>query len=82
MKKPLQINDYVLVSRWADADPNDPWAVGFLDCIKKIGTKDYYSIEGNNRLFQHCKRITKKRGEKILLEYPMKSLFGIKNKLK
>jgi len=82
MKKPLQIGDYVFVTRWGDADPNDPWAVGFLSEIAIIKGIDFYKIPNSNRLWHHCKRITKKRGEKILLEYPMKSIFGIKNKPK
>lgn len=75
MKKPLRVGDYVLVSRWTDADPNDPWAVDFLSAIVEINGSIRYKINGNSRSWHHCKSITKKRGEKILLEYPIKSLF-------
>lgn len=67
--KPIQIGDYVLASRWIDADPNDPCYVGFVTAIilYKDGVK--YRVDGSNREWKHAKRISKNKGIRLLTKY-------------
>ena len=42
----ISIGDYVFVSKYEDADPNDPWAVGFVDAIGTDRKGDFIHIRG------------------------------------
>jgi len=66
----LKIGDYVFVSHWMDGDPNDPWYVSSLTDICENSLGIYYKVEGSNRHWRHCKKITAKRGLKIISTYP------------
>lgn len=61
IKKP-KIGEYVLVTKYADKDPYDPWCISFVEEI--IENKDgfRYKVEGNKRLWKNVYRITKEEG--------------------
>ena len=69
IKRP-KIGDYVLLSRWCDHDPNDPWRVGFIDGITEDKNGICYRCEGSNRWLNHCFRITPEEGKEICDTYP------------
>jgi len=62
MKQGLKIGDYCHASKYSDRDPHDPWAIGLLKEILITGKKTYYKIEGNERWFPCCRKITPKYG--------------------
>jgi hypothetical protein len=68
--KNLKINDYVMVSHWEDATPDDPWAVGFLQEISQTHGGYYFRIYDNPRYYRWYRKITKREGAKICKEYP------------
>lgn len=65
----LKINDYVFVSRWLDEDPHDPWYISFITEIKK-DSGDLFKVQGTNRTWRHCRKITKEEGDEILATFP------------
>ncbi len=72
----VKIGDYVLVSNCKTARPDNPWYVSFVEriLITKKGT--YYSVTGSNRAWwKYAKKITRKRGEKIIDTWPLKENF-------
>jgi len=66
----INIGDYVFVSSYLDADPNDPWYVSTLEeiIINKRGT--YFKVENSQKWWKHIRTITKEEGEEILKTYP------------
>lgn len=66
----MNINDYVFASRWSDEDPNDPWCVGFISEILEDSDNIKFKVDGYNRYWKHCRKITKEEGDKILSIYP------------
>lgn len=65
----MKVGDYCHAHRWADAKPEDPWAVGFLKSIIITKSGILYVLEGEGvpqRPFQHCSKITAVEGEKLL----------------
>lgn len=63
------MGNYVFACRWSDADPNDPWYVGFVDDIIEDSDKTkWYKVSG--RLYPNCRRISSSYGTKILENYP------------
>jgi hypothetical protein len=58
-----KIGQYVLVTKWSDKDPHDPWHISFVEAI--IIRKDAvrYKIQGSNREWNHCFRITAQEGD-------------------
>lgn len=68
VKRP-KLGEYVLVSRWRDLDPNDPWyvgiLVGILDHVRGMG----YYVDGSNRQWQHAWRISKEEGVEWLKNF-------------
>jgi len=68
-----KIGQYVLVTRWSDKNPMDPWYVSVITKIHKIiginGIKMYYEVEGSKRLWKNSFSITKKEGEDWLKNY-------------
>ena len=68
IKRP-KLGEYVLVTRWGDKDPNDPWYVGFI-----VGVLDHnlgmgYYVDGSNRQWKHVFRISKEEGVKWLKNF-------------
>ena len=69
----MNINDYVFASKWSDEDPNDPWCVGFISEILEDSEDSddiKVKVDGYNRYWKHCRKITKEEGDKILSIYP------------
>lgn len=70
----LAAGDYVLATRWGDADWNDPWAVGFVAEIGKnfvrVASEDGKPIDGiGSRAFPFAIKITAEQGASIIREY-------------
>lgn len=61
----LSVGDYVFVSRWADCDPADPWAVGH---VSETG-KDFVCVESDKRRWPRAMRITPAQGARIISEF-------------
>ena len=68
IKRP-KIGEYVLATRWADKDPNDPWYLGFVSEV--IETKDSirYMVEGSKRQWHHVFRMSSVEGLKWIEKY-------------
>jgi len=66
--KRVKIGDYVLVSRWPDHDPNDPWEVGFITEFGEDTTGTYYRVK--DRYFRNVWKISPEEGKRICDEYP------------
>jgi len=63
----INIGDYVFVSKYEDADPNDPWAVGFVDAIGTDRKGDFIHIRGQERRpWRNAIKIDKETGNNIL----------------
>jgi hypothetical protein len=61
-----RIGDYVLLSKYSDRSPHDPWQVGFVSRIEKInGEMRYCVVEGSQYDFPCCWRITQREGKLI-----------------
>lgn len=69
----LATGDYVFASRWGDADPGDPWCVGFVE----RRTDDYITVAGSNRAWKKAMRISHAVGARICAEMP--ALGGTRN---
>ncbi len=70
-KKP-KIGDYVLLTRWPDADIHDPYVYGVLTDIDKTDRVDrpnrktfYRCEEVSSRWLTNCRVITKEEGAEI-----------------
>ena len=64
----FSVGDYVFLSKYSDADPNDPWYVGLIDEIgldKKGGFIRCY--EAGQRCWRNAVKIDKEEGDKILI---------------
>lgn len=55
------MGEYVLVTKYSDKDPMDPWYISFVDGIIYKNDKIYYTVEDSSRLWPCCFRIS--RGE-------------------
>jgi len=63
----FSVGDYVFLSKYGDADPNDPWFIGLVDEIgldHKGGFIRCY--ETGQRCWRNAIRISMKEGDKIL----------------
>jgi len=65
IKRP-KIGEYVLVTRWGDKDPHDPWYVGHIKEITENSNGLFYTLKESPRQWKHVFRITKKEGEEWL----------------
>ena len=63
----LRIGDYVFASKWSNADPRDPWAVGHVTAITE--THITVSCENGKRDYRWYRVITDFQGERILRDY-------------
>lgn len=71
IKKP-KIGEYCLVSRWADKDCCDPWAMGLIDGLDtRLNGRSFYRVEGSERWFQCCHRLSDFEKEHVqeIIEY-------------
>ena len=64
-KKP-EVDSYVLVSRWADLDPNDPWRIGFVKEIRITSSGTHYILTDYPRHWKHARIISSEEGSIIL----------------
>ena len=67
----IEIGDYVYAHSYSDDDPNDPWAVGFLQDVFTSERGTRYRLKDTGlppRYYRHCRKITKEEGERILEE--------------
>lgn len=68
----LSKGDYVVATKWQDADPNDHWCVGFYDRMLPKKSGDRYMIHDSQghqfrqNGFRWAKKISKNRGEFLL----------------
>ncbi len=63
----FNIGDYVYVTKYSDADPNDPWAIGCIDEIGKDQRGGFIRIyEHGVRPWRYAIKISKKEGELLL----------------
>jgi len=57
-----KIGEYVLLTKWRDKDPEDPWCLTFLEYYFEAVDGFFYKGEENERLYNHCFRLTKEEG--------------------
>jgi hypothetical protein len=57
-----KIGEYVLVTRWSDKDPKDPWFVSYIQAVIRTEKKNLYRVQGSAREWNCCFRITKEEG--------------------
>ena len=57
-----KIGEYVLVTRWSDRDPYDPWYVSYIESITIYDGGVSYRVKGSNRNWGNCHRITPEEG--------------------
>ena len=64
----VDVDDYVLASKWSDGDPNDPWAIGFVDKTLPPTSSPRYTLkdaDGNPMkfgIFGRAERISEASG--------------------
>ena len=68
-KKP-KIGAYVLATRWPDKDPNDPWAVGYVDSVLEFDGEIRVTL-GERRQYRHFWNISEQEGQEIIDTYPL-----------
>lgn len=66
--------DYVLASHFSDADPRDPWVIGFVWKIESVHDTVYYYVRSddgrcNERGFKYCRKISPEFGREWLASY-------------
>jgi len=81
LAKRARAGEYVLASKFSDADPNDPWRVGYVCQVIETwkpmpGLTKFAYIIGDengewvdNRLYRHCRRITANEGDEWIRLY-------------
>ncbi len=64
--------DYVLAVKYMDADPKDPWRVGYIEDVieKPSGSHAILFKETGQRKYNFAKKITQEEGDKILNLWP------------
>ena len=69
----LKIGDYVLATKYSDADPGDNWAVGWLNEMRDemffVGNAETHSFRHGG--FRACKKIPAYLGEWLLANAAM-----------
>lgn len=61
IKRP-KIGQYVMVARWSDKDPRDPWYVGFVSEIIIRETETACKVAGSYREWKNIWSITEQEG--------------------
>ena len=81
LAKRARCGEYVLASKFADCDPNDPWRVGFVCQVIETwqpatGMQRFAYVIGDadgewtdNRMYRYCRRITAEDGNEWLRLY-------------
>lgn len=67
-----EIGDYCFAHAWKDADPHDPWSVGFLKAIRMDVRGTLYLLEGKgvlDRWFRYCRPVSSEQGADIIEQY-------------
>ena len=80
-KQKICLGDYVLASHFKDADPYDPWRIGFVCRIITTwkGESTGYIIgeqDGtweDNRQYNHARKIAKNKGKKWIEQWQNKT---------
>jgi len=65
--KIVKIGDYVLVTRWRDKDPNDPWRVGYINGYGVDTLGNYYKVKDSEKYWRCVFRLTLKEGQEWIL---------------
>lgn len=61
------LGNYVFASRYKDADPNDPWVVGFIDEIGVDHKGGFIRIyEQGMRTWRYAAKIDKEDGKRLI----------------
>jgi len=64
----LSIGDYVLATKYSDADPNDPWFIGTIDLIGLDHKGWFIQFNEMVRRWRNYAKLTKEDGKKLLEE--------------
>ncbi len=67
--KNVKIGDCVLLSRWSDKDPRDPWTIGLICEYGEDKKGMFYKIENVNRYFRHAWKLTIEESEELFSKY-------------
>jgi len=73
--KHVQLNQYVLVTKFSDKNPNDPWYIGL---IKEYGVdykNNYYRVKGSDRYWRNVFEITVEEGNKWIIRYKKNMIY-------
>ncbi len=66
----ITVGDYCHAHRWRDADPKDPWAVGFVSAIRVCPDgKPMFQLRGDgvsDRFYQHCHPLSPMSGNTLI----------------
>jgi len=62
----LTIGGYVLVTKYLDADPNDPWRVGFITEVGQDVKGDFIRVDEDMRKWRNVQLITADEGKEIV----------------
>ena len=64
------VGEYVLATKFGDADPYDRWAVDFIDQFVDMGTHYRVLMRSTGQLsYSFAKKLTQEEGEAILKFY-------------
>jgi hypothetical protein len=63
-----KIGEYVLVTKWGDKDPRDPWYISYVSEIIINEKNTNYKVIGSDRLWANIFRITKEEGKEWIDE--------------
>lgn len=61
--KHVDVGDYVLITRYGDKDPQEPWRVGFISEYGVDAGGNFYKAGNDRRYYRHCWKISKEEGE-------------------
>jgi len=64
-----EIGQYVLVTKFSDKDPIDPWYIGFVNYVRCDNNVYSCRVEGSTRLWNNFFSLTKKEGDAWLSKY-------------
>ncbi len=62
--------DYVFASRWSDADPDDPWIVGYVATVTCESISVKTDVKVSNRRWRNAIKISPEVGKAIIDNYP------------
>jgi len=56
--KLVSLGDYVLLSKYSDKDPQDPWVIGTISEYGVDSIGHFYKADGSNRRYRHVWKIS------------------------